>query len=55
MIPNERLHEIIEKYWDVEKGKVNDYDFEREALIAELILELRSLPQKLSNYTTKLL
>jgi hypothetical protein len=42
MIPNEHLKYIISKYWDPEKNEVADHDFTQEALLAQLILDVRS-------------
>lgn len=43
MIPDEHLRDVIDKYWNTEEKKVNDYDFRQEAFLAQLILELRRL------------
>jgi hypothetical protein len=42
MIPDEHLKYIISKYWDPEKNEVADHDFTQEALLAQLILDVRS-------------
>jgi hypothetical protein len=41
MLPDSHLKEIIEHYWDSKEKKVHDYDFRKEALMAQLILDLR--------------
>jgi hypothetical protein len=50
MISDKHLKEIIEKYWDSKYKKVADYDFQQEALMAQMILELRAMRKSTPKY-----